>query len=418
MSRIRIGMLIFFFGLGNLLVISREPFIPPSKFYMDDDFSYRLFHYRNRSPIDYLIIGNSRSKPLDPSVLQTILQEDGRQPVIVHSLSVGGGYFPFYQILMEQLIADRPPRTLLLSVSPRDFRKGYQKAYAIRDDLFNSSGYVLERLNYSSFFKWLEAKSTDFLAAAFPLLYYRNRIFSLLFPNSVHKWAQPKLDQEQTFLQKTVWNSIKNLPLPEDVLPMDGNDWIRRFQSYPQRIAALFDWTPTMDNGKMLSENRSKEIRGTLQESTNPLTLREEQWRQYQPTLEMFRQDPACLSEFILEDQREETIQKQFLTDLQHRGIDVYFLIMPAMRLEGCENNIKVNQEWIKQMQFLQNQFPNILGIIDLNKLFRHSFSRIVDYGDQGEHLSVEAGVKVTRQLGEALLFRAGVPEERERSNP
>lgn len=398
-----IPLLALLFLAGNLAILSDEPFIPPSRMFLDPEFSYKYHHYTQRPQVDHLILGNSRSKPLDPTTLSQSLSQPGKPPVTVHSLAVGGGYFPFYHELMNRLIADRPPKTLILSVSPRDFKLRHRLANSIREQLLNSSGHALRVIQYAAFFRWLEAKSADALAATMPLLYYRQRVLALLIPDSLRTWSQPRWGSQQTYWQQAAWKTIQNLETPQSFLPEGPEAWLRRLRGYPERLSALVDWQPPADalvdsfGGLLPAPPPSPDA------ETHRAALKDKQWRDQQPIWEQARLDPDCQREFVLEDQRGQTLQRQFLADLQARGTRLFFVIVPAVRLEGCENNLVVQRQWLEQMAILRAEFPNLRGIIDLNRNFTHAYRNPESYGDVGEHLTLEAGRRVTRELAEAL---------------
>ncbi|MBF0440168.1 MAG: hypothetical protein HQL93_13760 [Magnetococcales bacterium] len=404
MSRILLTLLALLFLIGNVGIMSDAPFIPPSKTYLEEQFSYKLFYYRQHPQVDYLIMGNSRSKPLDPATLAQTLAEKMHQPTpVVHSLSVGGGYFPFYATVMNQLIVDHPPKNLILAISPRDFAYRHRLANSIRNKLYSSSGYTLQQIAYASMFQWLESKSADFLAATMPLLYYRNRGLGLLFPTSVRSWAQPQREAHQTFWQKSVWNTIENLESAEQILPANLESWLQRIRSYPKRIESLIHWSPTpgVETDSMGGILQPPPL--SPEEENKRIQSLAEKWEPLRKSVEEERLNPACPQEFPLENQLGKTIQRRFLAAMQEREIGVYFVIVPALRLEGCENSLAINHEWMNQLAMLQAEFSNVRGIIDMNHAFKHAYTDISHYVDAGEHLTFATGRKVTRQLGEAM---------------
>ncbi|MBF0164933.1 MAG: hypothetical protein HQM01_10605, partial [Magnetococcales bacterium] len=335
------------FLAGNLAIQSDEPFIPPSRMFLDPEFSYKWHHYTQRPQVDYLILGNSRSKPLDPNTLAQELSQPGKPPVTVHSLSVGGGYFPFYHELMNRLGADHPPKTLILSVSPRDFKWRHRLANSVREQLLNSSGHALRVIQYAAFFRWLEAKSADSIAATMPLLYYRQRVLALLVPDALRAWSQPRWESKQSYWQQATWKTVQNLETPNSFLPHGPEAWLRRLRGYPERLAALVDWQPPAGQlvdsvGALLPAPLSPD------EERQRAELKSQQWRDQQPIWEQTRLDPGCQQTFVLEDQRGQTLQRQFLAALQARGIRLFFVIVPAVRLEGCENNRVVQRQWLE----------------------------------------------------------------------
>lgn len=400
-------LLVFLFLLTplNLMVMSDDDFIPPSQMYLNKLFSYRLANYRDRGQVDFLLMGNSRTKPLNPATLEKYLGKQLHQSVTVHSLAVGGGYFPFYQLVFDALIADKPPKNLILAVSPRDFMRRHPRVNSIRNQLVGTSGYSLSQLPYAQPFGWLEAATADALATFFPILYYRNRGLSLLLPSKLHTWAKPKLGETQSALQKSTWKFLKNITPRDQIAPKNFSDYLDRASRFPE--SALVLYSGQLDRKAapvdLWGGNLLLKIPGL--ERQEKLDRIQMAWdEKIQAKTAAYRQGKGCKDVELFSSSDDDTLPVRFLTTLQTLETNIYFLIVPAMNLEGCENSLAIHEQLVKNLEKLTERFSHVKKVINLNNFFQHSYMDLKHYNDVGEHLTAKAGQQVTIELGQKLV--------------
>lgn len=76
-------------------------------------------------------------------------------------------------------------------------------------------------------------------------------------------------------------------------------------------------------------------------------------------------------------------------------------VLLPAMWLEGCENNKIVNIKVKEYLLTLSKEFVNV-NIIDMNNNFSHNFFKLKYYRDL-EHLTFEGAQVVTKELAKRI---------------
>ncbi|OFZ51914.1 MAG: hypothetical protein A2381_01260 [Bdellovibrionales bacterium RIFOXYB1_FULL_37_110] len=376
-------LFISFFFILNILVKPQHT-ICPSDFYVNNVVSAGVWHYRHSSPVDFLILGNSRAKDsLDPDIIEQVLNRDKEETINVQTISVGGGFFPFYYEFLNSVIRNNLPKSLILSISPRDFNKKEDRVQKVSNYLINSYGYKLDHKPYNVFFKLIEKKLTNIFAALFPLFFYETSLKNIFFtrksdlhflhqqyglnkyivsnleylitliPTYHFKFEKPLLHYID-FYFKGILNSIHpSIPEKESVRP-DG------FQIFP----------PVTSNelAKNTYENQIK-------------------WKSLlnSGTVTKYRNSPDCDSAIQLDTNENSQIIKTFDL-LQENKVSIYIVQLPAIWLEGCENNLKFGKALSNYLITLKARYPNIISIIDLNKNFHHNFTDFSIYSDL-EHL-------------------------------
>ena len=394
------GGLALFLAL-NVAFIAPGSFIPPAKFFLNERFSYKLHSYRALPTVDLLIMGNSRADCcLDPHIFAKILSKSwNRDSVSVHSLTTGGGYFPFYSELLTNILQDQPPKRLLLSISPRDFNQREGRSTKVQNRLLATSGYTLNAIPYAGLFHWLEGRLADSLAATFPFLYYRSRTLAALIPDALASWARPQRGNKKQFWRRSVWQAIGNLPLKESILPENMDEFQRRLASYPKRLKTLGGRQP--DNNKIVDSNGWWQVPERI---SQPLAKRQAAWNDfgYQEKRQKMRHGKLCEREFKL-DERPEALHHPLLQYLEEKKVTVFLAQLPALWLEGCENNYAANEQLQKYLPKLKERYKNIAGIFDLNHNFAHSRLDLKHYTDLGEHMNRATGAEVSQELGRLI---------------
>lgn len=402
------GVAAFALFLGvNAAVIPSDPFIPPSRFFLNETFTYKLARYKEKESVDLVIMGNSRVDCcIDPGVMAATLEKSWKRPVTVQTLTTGGGYFPFYNEVLTRLLRDQPPKRLLLGLNPRDFNRNEGRVTKVLNRLQRSSGHILDAIPYASFFHWLEGRLADSLAAAFPVLYYRSRTLAGLIPEPLAAWARPRYDEEPGFWKQSIWNALTNLPMQEQVFPRDGADYLARLKSYPGRLGTLTGWRPPKwvivdERGWWVDEDPGRHF---------PLEELQAVWdRQEAEGMHAhFRDGAYCDKTYQLND-GPDALHRSLFRYLDRLGVEVWLALGPAKWLEGCENNRRVNAQLQAHLQTLKEEHASIRGIIDLNNDFDHPWLDMTHYNDHGEHMMRAPGAEVSRIYAERIA-REGAP--------
>ncbi len=280
----------------------------------------------------------------------------------------------------------------------------HPRVNSIRNQLIGTSGYSLSQLPYAQPFRWLEAATADVLATFFPILYYRNRGLSLLLPSELHTWAKPKLGETQSFLQKSTWQFLKNIPPRDQIAPKNFSDYLERASRFPDNALVLYSGqldhkaSPVDSWGGVLWPKISNLER---QEKLERIQM---VWSEkIQASTAAYRQGKGCENVEMFSN-GDDTLPARFLTTLQALETNIYFLIVPAMNLEGCENSLAIHEQLVRNLEELTERFSHVKKVINLNNFFQHSYMNLKHYSDAGEHLTAKAGQQVTIELGQKLV--------------
>lgn len=390
---ILISIIGLIFWLNILTIPDDREFIPPEHYYLSDLFSYKLWHYRNQPAPDILLMGNSRSNSgLDPAVIARTLSQKLCAPVTVGSLSIQGGFFPFYFEVVRTLIADRPPKMLVLGVSPRDFNSLEIRSEEVRIALASTSGHQLDGLPYHEPFLWMEKKFTDLYAAFLPGLYYRTHLKSLFFKNYSSK-SEGLLDRYQGQLRGMI-------PMRADWKHLFSSQRLKQnFSLYLTSIAFFFHWRP--DPTKHVEPNGSLIIPAESQpQRQERLIAQQEEFARFRKDERQLRHGDVSAAAKLADS--ESAAHMRFFEFLRQRGVDVYLVLLPAIKMEGYENNITFNTQLTTYLRSLPSRFSNIKGVIDINNAFQHPFMQF-DYYSDLEHLSPKGADLVSEQVGQNL---------------
>ena len=344
-----LGIVLFF---ANLAIKPSDQAVPPSRFIVNQGFSIKYQYYLEGRKPDVLIMGNSRHKAgIDPAVLSNVLSGETGKPLRVHSLSIGSGYFPWYHAAVTELLDGRLPKTLVLGVSPRDFNRWETRSNKVKDRLIHSSGYRLMNLRGLGFYTNAEAVVTDVLAILFPALFYRSRVEAMLVPDWLIDYASPTPGRDWDFWRSYVWQHIKDLPYYKKIWPSNWDDYFHRISAIPRQLADIWSWRPSTSRGiradggrfprKMAAEERKKELAEV-----------EDRWRKVKETdFDKIRYGYDGMCSHYTIDRREKGSQRNLFRFLEEKGVEVYLVMLPAIWLEGCENNRTVNEKVLAHLQ-------------------------------------------------------------------
>jgi hypothetical protein len=406
---IKKGIVLFSFIFGifllNLFLMPIEEFIPPSQKILNDVFAYKYWYYEHKPQQDYLIMGNSRThKGVNPDVFAQQMSKQSNNQVSAHSLSTGGGYFPFYHEVLTFLIKDHLPKNLILGVSPRDFNVLENRNNKVKNILQRSSGYQLKRIPYKDPFNSLEKYLTNLHSVILPALYYKTHLESLIFNTQSYDLtdSQSKLGwlANRWFRQLQTMVPI-HLKIPQADLSLS-----KRLKVYFDRFVYAFDWEPTKkhlanENGALMwfyeKETEAQLLLKTMELQKEWEALRAEHGDRY-------RTSDYCKTHLQL-DNRNTTLHMDLFRFLERKGVQVYLVLIPALYLEGCENNYAFNEQLITYLNTLKEQFPNIQEVIDLNQNFNHQFMDISHYEDVGEHLNQKSSTKVSEMIADRVFY-------------
>lgn len=388
--------MVLLLGGFSLFLAAGASRVPPSAWFLNEEFSARLWEYRHKPQQDYLILGNSRSMDgIDPNTLAKTLSGAKGGPVSVHSLGVGGGFFPFYYEQVTGLIPDRLPKTVILGVSPRDFSRHDYRKNKVRDLLLKSSGYRLMREPYIRPVAWLEGWLTDLLAGLFPALQYRTRVAENLFefkplPTGVAGLSELTgllLPSGATYPSLREWSSGELAKTSVAGLLAD----------YRARLKTIWGARPAF-GGEV--DNNGWTCRGrTTEEHRARAKAKHRDW--LAGDHRKFRFSERCPQTYGLET-RPGSAQRRFFDYLAERGVKLVLVLMPALKLEACENSQAVNVILKEYLETLPRDYPNILGTIDLNNNFNHPYSDPALYKDL-EHLNCDGAALVSAVLGQRI---------------
>jgi hypothetical protein len=387
---------------ANLLAIADAPFIPPSHFYFDDAFSYRLYWSQQRPRIDLAILGNSRTRSgVDPRTLSEALSARLGRRIAAQSLAAVGGFFPFYLEVADELLArPDPPGAILIGLSPRDLDGSDPRREVARETLIRSSAYGLARVPYAAPFRRLEAHAADLTAALAPALTGRSRVAAALTPGVL--WP-PTDGGRPNALQRLFGLDLATREEAEGAVPVDWATAAKRLASYGTRLGAALDWRPPPGEGGVDpwgGEAPSQaETASERQLRIARLAARWEALQQHE--LAAWRNDPRCVDRHPLED-GPAAAPERFFRRVAESRVPVFIVLVPAMSLGECEDNLALNRRLVDYLHRLASRYPNIRGVIDLNNGFRHDFMRVEDYDDL-EHMVPAAAAEVSQRLAAAI---------------
>ncbi len=400
------ALLILVWGLSLLVMPADQGVVPPSRFFINSGFSQRYATFLAKPRQDYVFLGNSRALAgLMPSAFAHTLSRLEGRPVRAHSLAVEGGFFPVYYEIVKTLMAGRLPCNLVVGIGPRDFNLYEYRQNKVRNLLVASSGYRLLGLPYASPSRWLEGHIADFMSALLPAMVYRSQVIAALveFPQ-ITLWDPPPGQAPR------IWHLAASFLLPELSLPVPRPGWWRQFgpsglgnklRAYFLRWRNLRRWQPW--TGDIMGPDGFRVCRRVSAAERRQRSARVRSlWRRRRKREgRRFHQGEYCLRRFSLGG-RPGSYSWRFLDYLQEQGVGVYFVLLPALELEGCENHPRVQAQVMDYLRGLRRRFPNIRGVIDLNRGFRHRFYD-PRWFDDLEHLNCAGAREVSRELAREI---------------
>lgn len=399
---------IFFVALvvlaaANILLVPEGAFVPPTRLYLNERFSSQLALYRLRGSVDYLIAGNSRTRDgIDPAVLSEELSLAANRSVSVHNLGTGGGFFPFYEALFTELIDGALPRNVILGVSPRDFGPSRERAQEVLGALHRSSGYRLEHLPYKQPALSVEGRLSDLAAAVLPALYYRHNARRAIVPKGLIDYVRPTPQIEASAIRNYLWKQLK-FASGEIAAPWQWTRIVANGKALAGRLGAAWSWSPTSDPAVNEFGYYPRRLESP-EELTQRIARQQEKWAGLAASgaVEKYRYSDYCESRMRIE-RGPNTSQQRLFDFLAERDVRLHLVMLPAIWLEGCENNIKYNKELVEYIRKdIMSKYKNVISFTDLNNNFSHEFSDIEFYRDL-EHISPGQSAAITRKIAAAI---------------
>ncbi len=402
------GMLVLSANLLLMPVESSHEYVPPSKMFLEPSFAYRLFTYRTSTPADLVIAGNSRTGAgLDPDILAKDLDPAGGYRA--HNLAVGGGFFPFYELLFTELLEDDLPPRVILGISPRDFNRLDPRHPEVARALQASTGYQLERSPYFPPTRVMEGFLTDLHATLLPGFFYRSQwAGEETLPPS--RFTRPKwmpwnlwsaLDQYDREFRQNV-----RIRLPG---PVSRDGTTGRLGGYLGRFGALFGWRPPEGFLDLTRAGGSAVLLEPAEVSRARRERLDKEWAEYQRLRapgERFGSE--CVGRAELDDGPDNG-HDRLLDYFDEQGTDLVVVLLPAMVLEGCENSLAFNHAVKGLLRRLQLHHRSLSAVIDINGDFDHQYMRPDLYSDL-EHLTPEGARLVSVDVAERLRALGWAP--------
>ncbi len=396
---------ILVWGLSLLIMPTDQGVVPPSRFFINAGFSQRYASFLKKPRQDYVFLGNSRALAgLEPaSFSRTLSQLEGR-PVRAHSLAVEGGFFPVYYEIVKTLMAGRLSRNLVVGIGPRDFNRHEYRKERVRDLLVGSSGYRLLSLPYASPSRWLEGHAADLMSALLPALVYRSQIMEYYLNWRTLKLGEAPAGQapsKLTTLASFILTEVK-LPLLKPLAFASPRESLKeKLYAYFRRWRNLWRWRPWACD--IMGPDGFRVCRRVSAAERRRRSARVRQmWRRRRDKEgDRFHGGDYCRRRFSL-DSRPGSYAWRLLEYLHERGVGVYFVLLPALELEGCENHPRVQGQVMEYLRGLRRRFPNIRGVIDLNRNFQHPFYD-PRWFDDLEHLNCPGARAVSRELARKI---------------
>jgi hypothetical protein len=356
-----------FLGLGllaNPFFARDERFLVPSRMFHTEDWSVRYWDYLRSEPrSSVLLLGNSRTlHGLRPWDVQAALERAG-VGLKVHSLATGGGFPPFYDLLVRRMIPkDKLPRAVILGLSPRDVNRLEGRAKRNLGYLTGSPAY---QARFTDTLNRAEIALRDFYASALPLVYFKTELREMMFG-----------------YRSLPWNS--------------GSGTSPALQRYSANLAKL--WTFDVDG--YLRSFAGKPIVDPDFSPDAKAKYREEiaEWLS-SPRGGSKRLEPVRSFEV---DGRSDSELRRLLGTLEAWDIPVVLTVPPAIRLEDYENNLQVYEAFLESLAGLRRSRRNVLAVVDLNEKFDHEFLDASLYTD-GEHATEEGSRLFSARLIERL---------------
>ena len=319
----------------------RETFVPPSRLFLNARFARKYELYMETPKPDVLILGNSRSMA---ALLPQVIEAEAS--LTVRSLAAGGGFFPFYRTVLTELIPDNLPRTLVLCLSPRDLQRDYRR-YETRLALVRSSAYQLRKTPYSEPFHTVEQTLGDLHALVLPAFYYKTELLDRLRNRDLSGLWEFPMRSSQYFVRF------------EDFL---------RWHTQPLSLSEL--------------HNRFEEI--------TPLLSREKKQEIYEKNFRGYRD--RSLREVVLWDDPLADPERT-MAFLASRDVRVIIAVLPAVMMEGSENNREFYTRFVKHLEHWRLKYSNVAAVLDINNKNDHAYMDPDLYTDL-EHMTYDAAVK------------------------
>jgi hypothetical protein len=407
-------------GLGVLFVVNlllmpmddSNSYMPASAFYYRYDFSIKYWHYQRRKrPPDMLVLGNSRADAaINPHVLADALSARLNRDLAVFSLASGGGYMPFYrEVLMTLIPLDRLPGAVLLSVSPRDLNRYESRRYETLQVLQQSSGYRLACVPYAEPFHSIEAGIADLYALVLPGFFYRSKVKELITAAQSGPFNLPGKAMLPGWNILNDWyGQVRRMgPRPmSEWAPLSqwGSRW--RPKTYIANFQRAWSWQPgsdavVTDCGWLKREGigpNSYPKRKARAMALRTVWFAQDQTRSPYPN---YRYDTKPGEHIQIWDDQQGA-PEQLFGFLAARKIKVVIVLVPAMLLEGWENNSVFQREMRAYLYGIQQRYPNVVQVLDLHNDFNHDFMDPVYYTEQ-EHMTPAAAGLLSRKIADQL---------------
>jgi len=383
----------------NVAMMPPGRFIPPSRFFVNSDFTYKYDFLLRRGRIDYLVLGNSRTRAaIDPAVFADSLGKTFDRDISAHTLAVGGGYFPFYNAVVRDLIPDNMPRAIVLGVSPRDFNQKESRRFKVFNAMRKSSGFRLGNTPYAEPARSVEQKLADLTAALLPAVYYRENSLRMIVPEWLLNSVRPSLGVTQSAFKSHLWQQLAFATKDEPIFPQSSDEAFDRLLSFPQRFRLGLNWSAE-HQGEIDAngfEVRELEPEAARNERT---ALLKKKWQTMNSdgTVRKYRRSDFC-DPYIGLDTGPGSAHRAFLDFVTGQSIPVYLVFLPAIWLEDCENNVAFNQQILGHLRDLEKEYDGSLRVIDLNNAFEHNFKDEGFYSDL-EHFRREYIEEVTGRV-------------------
>lgn len=384
---------------ANIQFMPWQDYIAPSEFFYNNAFSTKLWHYRHRDPVDFLIVGNSRTEAsLYPEKLQSALG------VPVHNLSVGGAYLPMFHEILTKVIGDNLPKNIVIGVGPGDFDRENPSAYKGKVALYKTYGYQALSIPYFAPLKWLETKMTDMVSVIFPGFYYRSEVERTVFSRPLKKleregaWYSFIFNKVNYYLinhyYEAFWESIPQFKREH----FNAQEFIAKTREYARRFRFLFSWHPQDDS--ITPDGGSKE-RTYHKEGFD--------YAQYlqdikaSGDLEKYRSSDFCDSRTAVISS-ESSEQIKLLRFLEQKKVNVYLVVIPSIQLSACENNDRFNRNMQAFFKQLEKRFSNVVVLDYLNN-FNHPYQDFSFYRDM-DHMNPRGAELLTARLAQDIRSR------------
>ena len=322
------------------------PYVPPSELYYNRAWAIRYRRYRTTPHVDLLILGNSRAaNGLDPEIIE---RETG---LVTRSLAAGGGFFPFYEAVLTEMIPDHLPRTVLLGLSPRDLRDHTFRMERPKAALMNSPAFQM-KTPYAEPFNTIEKRLGDLYALVLPALYHRTEFVARLKRRDLSGLAE--------------------------LCP--------RIRAYFARFKAAARWW----SGALPVEPDRVE--------TRPPGDRRQAYESIFRTYRDRALDANAPKIWAGADAPGDSLVR-WLAD---EGVDVIIIVPPAVMMEGWENNRTFYRQFRRRLDDWADTYGNVRSVIDMNNNFDHPYLDWGLYIDL-EHLTPEGASIVSSDLARRI---------------